>query len=97
MEQDPSKRASSAELADMLDKSDRAHIDVLGGALHTIAHPIKSGALNLAVAAITVPLTGFGYVANNLVRLSLAADRRKDVVDEIVKKYSHGTPPPAAP
>jgi hypothetical protein len=97
MEQDSPKTASAAELADLLDKSDRAHIDVLGGALHTLAHPIESGALGVAVAAITVPLTGFGYIANNFVRLRLAAGRRKDVVDEIMKHYSHGAPPPAAP
>lgn len=95
MEQDPPKKKSPAEFAELLDKSDRASIDVLGGALHTIAHPVRSGALNVAVAVITLPIAGFGHLANNLVRLSLAADRRQEAIDERMKKrYPNGPPQP---
>ena len=97
MEQDPPPQASAAELSDLLDKSERAHIDALGGALHTIAHPIKYGAESVAVAGFTLALTGFGYLATNLVRLSLAADRRKALVDDLMKKYPDTPPPAEAP
>src|SRR6185437_8035576 len=85
MEPDQSKK-NATEMAEMLDKSDRANIDVLGGAFHTLAHPIKSGAMNVAVAAFTVPLAVFGNLANNIVRLRLAADRRKAMVEDLAKQ-----------
>jgi hypothetical protein len=94
---EPNKPYDQAELAEALDKADRAYIDAMGMSLNTLTHPTKAGVLNVAVAAVTLPIFGFSHLLNNLVRVSVAVGRSKETIAELAKNHPHGPPPPETP
>jgi hypothetical protein len=69
-----------AEQAQSLADADRAYMDGIGGSMHTVAHPFRYGWRNARVAVYCIFGYGFCALANNLVRLSVAAQIRKTTI-----------------
>jgi hypothetical protein len=88
------ERKSPTERAEALAAADEMYIDGVGGCMHTVAHPVKYGILNAAVAAASIPLFGLNAIANTAARIVVAAESRDTkIVDAAAEREKRiGTP-----